>query len=572
MMPTLGAAVAMVVNIPEITAALKLDGAVLAKIMNGDITTWNHADIVALQSSTVAAQLPNQQIKPVLRKDKSGTTEIFTGYLTSSASAHWPAGVFQSWPSNITTKSNMLSESGNSGVVARVYVEPYTITYSAFSYVIDWKTTQIVEMKNRDGTYVLPTNDRVSNAMAQATYDTYFNADISDLSGDTWPISGLTYAIVDVEDMSIDCVTRAAAMRSLYWMFTDEFAETNIGALGFVRVPVTVADKAVAILKSVTCNGKPSLEIIDTQEGRSSSAIMNLGIALITMASIGFVVFLVYYRIIAEFGLLKASKQIGVFICSQVIVGVWLPLPTDTVCQLRFLLTGPLFCGAIGYIGTRISKINDLRNRAKKNNLQAADLKKMSLRSAWPIPIVLAQAVLSAVWVAIDNVSMKLELVNPITNTGYSICSSDNSITFMGISLAILGAALVITVIELIIVANFYSSLTGTNKVLAAANMLIIFLGVVLTYLLAVPLVDDDKLVVSVILLMEFGVVPLLTTAVLPAALAAKRKRQGGKYTESSGSGSGSDDKSVSGQSHTATKSNKVGPAAATPLTGPEKV
>jgi len=190
--PTVIGGVVPVVNIKDIGAGqLKLDGATLANIYLGKITKWNDPALMALNKDL---KLPADNITVVHRSDGSGTTFIFTNYL-SKVSAEWKSTVGEStavsWKAGIGGK-------GNEGVAANVQRMKNTIGYVEYAYALQNKMNA-VQMKNRDGQFVKPEDSSFRAAAAGAQWDKApgFYKILTDEAGKgSWPISGATFVLM----------------------------------------------------------------------------------------------------------------------------------------------------------------------------------------------------------------------------------------------------------------------------------------------------------------------------------------------------------------------------------------
>ncbi|MBA3961018.1 MAG: phosphate ABC transporter substrate-binding protein PstS [Chthoniobacterales bacterium] len=186
--PTVAGAVVITYNL-EGNPALKLDGETIAGIYLGTIKKWNDPKIAALNSG---AKLPDEEIVVVHRSDGSGTTFIFTDYL-SKVSADWKSKVGNntsvSWPAGLGGK-------GNEGVAGQVKQTPNSIGYVELIYAIQNKMTY-ADLKNADGQVVKATLDSVTAALATATVPDDFRFSMTNASGkDSYPIAGVTWLLV----------------------------------------------------------------------------------------------------------------------------------------------------------------------------------------------------------------------------------------------------------------------------------------------------------------------------------------------------------------------------------------
>jgi len=186
--PTVAGAVVISYNLDG-NPALKLDGETIADIFLGKIKKWNDPKIAASNSG---AKLPDQEIVVVHRSDGSGTTFIFTDYL-SKVSAEWKQKVGNNtsvnWPTGIGGK-------GNEGVSGQVKQTPGAIDYVELIYAIQNKMPY-AEVKNAAGQFVKPTIESVTAALGTADIPDDFRFSMTNASGnDAYPIAGATWLLV----------------------------------------------------------------------------------------------------------------------------------------------------------------------------------------------------------------------------------------------------------------------------------------------------------------------------------------------------------------------------------------
>ena len=186
--PTVAGAVVMVSNLPG-NPALKFDGETIAGMYLGQIKKWNDPKLTALNPGV---KLPDQDIVVVHRSDGSGTTFIFTDYL-SKVSPEWKtkAGTNTSvnWPTGIGGK-------GNEGVSGQVKQTPGAIGYVELIYAIQNKMPY-AEVKNAAGEFVKPTIESVTAALATAEIPDDFRFSMTNAPGkDAYPIAGATWLLV----------------------------------------------------------------------------------------------------------------------------------------------------------------------------------------------------------------------------------------------------------------------------------------------------------------------------------------------------------------------------------------
>jgi phosphate transport system substrate-binding protein len=186
--PTVAGAVVLTYNLPG-NPALKLDGDTISGIFLGQIKKWNDPKIAALNAGI---NLPDQEIVVVHRSDGSGTTYIFTDYL-SKVSNEWKTKVGTNtsvnWPTGLGGK-------GNEGVSGQVKQTPGALGYVELIYAIQNKMPY-AEVKNSAGEFLKPTLESVTAAMATANIPDDFRFSMTNAPGkDSYPIAGATWLLV----------------------------------------------------------------------------------------------------------------------------------------------------------------------------------------------------------------------------------------------------------------------------------------------------------------------------------------------------------------------------------------
>ncbi len=163
--PVVLGAVVVIYNIPGFEGILNLTGEVLARIYLGEIEYWDDPAIARLNP---AADLPHERIVAVYRSDSSGTTQVFTMYLSKSAPDAWPAelvGKTIDWP--VASAGRGVGAKGNEGVSRVVASTPYSIGYVELSYALD-SGLPVAALDNGAGELVLPTPESVAAAARAA--------------------------------------------------------------------------------------------------------------------------------------------------------------------------------------------------------------------------------------------------------------------------------------------------------------------------------------------------------------------------------------------------------------------
>ena len=239
--PTVIGGVVPVVNIKGINPGqLKLTGQVLGDIYLGKITVWNAAAIKALNPSL---NLPDTPITVVRRADGSGTSFIFTNYL-SKVNAEWKAkvgeGTAVNWPTGAGGK-------GNEGVAAFVGRLPDAIGYVEYAYVKQNKMN-FVQMQNAAGVFVAPDDVSFKAAAAAADWSKSYYQILTNQAGKTaWPISGATFILMQkVQDKPGQAAT---SLKFFDWAYKN--GDTTAANLDYVPMPEGVKKTVLLSWKAI---------------------------------------------------------------------------------------------------------------------------------------------------------------------------------------------------------------------------------------------------------------------------------------------------------------------------------
>lgn len=228
--PTVIGGVVPVINLKDVTPGeLKLTGQVLADIYLGKVTKWNDPAIVKLNPNS---KLTNQDIAVVRRADGSGTTFLWTNYL-SKVSNDWKEqvgeGTAVNWKLGVGGK-------GNEGVAAMVRQLPGSIGYVEYAYVKQAKMNW-VQVQNKDGAWVVPDDSTFKAAAANTKWQESFYQILTDQPGkNSWPITGATFIIMYMKNDNVQSAEEA--VKFFRWSFAngDKMAED----LDYVPLPDSV--------------------------------------------------------------------------------------------------------------------------------------------------------------------------------------------------------------------------------------------------------------------------------------------------------------------------------------------
>ncbi len=246
--PTVLGAVVLTYNLTGINEPLRFSPEVIADIFLGKIKNWNDARIKA---DNPRANLSGSDITVVHRSDSSGTSAVFTDYL-SKVSSEWKekvgSGPAVSWPVGVGGK-------GNEAVTGQIKNTPNTIGYVELAYAAQNKLP-VASIKNQAGEFIQPTLDAVTAAAAEslATTPEDLRVSITNAAGKgAYPISSYTYILVYKEQK--DAAKGKALVDFLWWGIHD--GESYARDLQYAPLPKEIVTRAEAKINSITFGGKP---------------------------------------------------------------------------------------------------------------------------------------------------------------------------------------------------------------------------------------------------------------------------------------------------------------------------
>jgi len=245
---TLGA-VAVTYNIPNAPKNLKLGPTVLADIFLGTISNWNDKRIA---TDNLGATLPDLKIVVARRSDGSGTTYIFSDYL-SSISPEWLSkvgkGTSLNWPIGIGGK-------GNAGVAGAIQQTPGAIGYVELAYAVQ-NNLSFATLQNTEGKWVAPSLQGASAAAAASKIPDDMRVSLVNAPGvDTYPIAGFTWALL-YQDQK-DKAKGAALVNFLNWSIHD--GQKISEGLLYAKLPTDLVTREETMLKTITSEGQTLLK------------------------------------------------------------------------------------------------------------------------------------------------------------------------------------------------------------------------------------------------------------------------------------------------------------------------
>ena len=254
MFPTVAGAEAIVVNLKgadgkPLATPIKFPYTAVADIYLGKITKWNDP---ILTGANPDVQLPDQDIIVVHRSDGSGTTFIFTDYL-SKVSPEWKDtvgnGASVQWPVGLGGK-------GNEGVYGTVSQNDGAIGYVELAYALQNKAV-LNEVQNKAGAYVTPSPETTQSAMADYGTELGDKLALSIVDGpgeNSFPIAGYTYLLLYMDQQ--DCAKAQKIVEFIKWAYGPDGTKDATDLL-YVPLPDDVKQQVFAKLDQVTCQGAP---------------------------------------------------------------------------------------------------------------------------------------------------------------------------------------------------------------------------------------------------------------------------------------------------------------------------
>jgi phosphate transport system substrate-binding protein len=246
--PTVLGAVVVTYNVASITQPLHLTPEVVADIFLGKIKKW---DDQRIKQDNPSANLPAADITTVHRSDGSGTTFVFTDYL-SKVSPEWKEKVgtdkSPKWPVGQGGK-------GNEGVTGQIKQQPNTIGYVELAYAVQNKLPAAL-IKNASGKFVEASIDAVTAAAASASAQTPedLRVSITNSTGENaYPISSYTYILAYKDQKNVD--KGKAVVDFLWWGIHD--GEKFARDLLYAPLPAEIVTRAETNINSITAGGKP---------------------------------------------------------------------------------------------------------------------------------------------------------------------------------------------------------------------------------------------------------------------------------------------------------------------------
>jgi len=245
-LPTVPGGVVIAYNVSGLDSGLKLDGDTVSKILLGDIKNWNDQSIAALNPGV---SLPNTPISVVHRSDESGTTFVYTSWL-SSQSKDWDTKVGADkavqWPTGT-------GGDGNDGVAAAIGQTDGSIGYLSFDFAVS-ANLGIADIKADDGSYITPSIDSISKAGGGLTFPIKPTTNILNSSATgAYPIATTTYLLLYKDGTDVN--KTQTIFDFVTWALTK--GQATVQQLNYSPLPSDIASQGLTALSAMTVNGQP---------------------------------------------------------------------------------------------------------------------------------------------------------------------------------------------------------------------------------------------------------------------------------------------------------------------------
>lgn len=239
--PMVPGAIAVIYNVPGVSANLKLSADTLGKIFSGAIKNWNDT---AIASANPGVPLPNLPIQTFHRSDGSGTSYNFSNYLHNIAPTAWTAAANKQWPSTVGQ-----GQKGSAALAQAVKSTSGGIGYAEYSYATS-DSLNYAAVGNASGAYVQLTQANAANFIAKATVtqsgaNAVMKFDYTYAAADAYPATLVTYEFV--------CSSGAGSLAKDFLTYAaSSAAQGELTGLGYVPLPSALQTQIQAAVKSLS--------------------------------------------------------------------------------------------------------------------------------------------------------------------------------------------------------------------------------------------------------------------------------------------------------------------------------
>jgi phosphate transport system substrate-binding protein len=244
-LPAVASAVVVTYNL-DMEKPLRLDGPTTAKIFLGEVTRWNDPVIAALNPGTT---LPDEAIHVVHRTESSGTTFVFTDWL-SKVSPAWNQRIGRTKEPSFPVG---IGGTGSEGITRVVKQTPGAIGYVEFNYAATNRLPAAL-IANHAGEFVAPSLGSVEAAAASSQLPADYRGSITNAAGSgVYPISTFTFLLINRHYDS--CDKARVLLHVLWWAYHSDEARSEARSLSYVTLPANLQQRVDATLHAITCDG-----------------------------------------------------------------------------------------------------------------------------------------------------------------------------------------------------------------------------------------------------------------------------------------------------------------------------
>jgi len=239
-------------NLPGVQTGLKLDGKTIANIFLGKITTWNNAEIKALNPGV---SLPSTTITVIHRSDSSGTTAGFTGFLAAvdpEFKSKVGSGKDVQWPTGTGAK-------GNAGVAGAVAQTTGAVGYVEQAYALQHHFTY-ASVKNKSGNFIEPTLASTTAAASGVVVPTNLGfAIVNPVGATAYPLTSQTFIVVYKDMCKVGIPGGEAAAKGVgkFINYGLNEGQAVLAQADYAALPSTILEKSKAAAAALQCNGSP---------------------------------------------------------------------------------------------------------------------------------------------------------------------------------------------------------------------------------------------------------------------------------------------------------------------------
>jgi phosphate transport system substrate-binding protein len=504
-----GSSVAVIFNVPELNQYFAdkdkyeytpdnffvIGRQTLADIFSSIITYWDDPQIISDNTPGFATNftLPHVRINVIVRKESSGTTEVFTSGL-SSLSPEFNATYhsFSQWTSRTNPISDVVLNpnntyilaTSNEGLATRVFDIPYSIGYVASSEIGSVESLYAL-IPNKLGELTDPLNTNKVNLDVVTNADYRDSVELIDLNmSGYYPIVGVSYLLVR-PDINLDCENRREAFLFLRFSLLPTSTIRSIGLSRDYLLPAnTTTDEVLMQLNNFTCDDNKILDVI-VRDSHSSDAFPVL-LALNMFALAAFIGSGIYFIITIpatrknEMIRFSASLLMGGFLSFFVTIFWYLVPDQDYVCQIRQWLTAVGVTLMMIALAARNWNLLQIFLRRKEFFSYEASLRDINLLMAI---LLFCQLVIMVVWTSVDFTSAHQRYVDDILLVVEWECHCDHWGLWMGLEVGMMAVILIFMIVTIYFVWKFSADIIGHKyTVMSIYNLIMIFCVLIVIY------------------------------------------------------------------------------------------